>query len=132
MCFSANCKTGNVALTQLYTSAFVYKFVYGMVAPSLSAHLHPFIRLPPSPHHIARSFASLFTSSLVHLLYPSQHCPSIYFSPFISTRRLVYYTIQFVISRLGTQAASTHLRRKQKKTTNYRLSRSRTHSLALI
>lgn len=126
MCFSANCKAGNVALTQLYTSAFVYKFVYGMVASLLSAHLHSLIRLPLAPHFSARSYASLFTSPLVHLLYPSQHRSPIFHSPLFSTRRFVYHTIQFVISRLGTHAAYTHLRRIKKE--DYCLSRSRTHA----
>lgn len=106
MCFSANCKAGNVALTQLYTSAFVYKFVYGMVASLLSAHLHSLIRLPLAPHFSARSYASLFTSPLVHLPYPSQHRSPIFHSPLFSTRRFVYHTIQFVISRLGTVSSS--------------------------
>lgn len=120
MCFSANCKAGNVALTQLYTSAFVYKFVYGMVASLLSSHLHPFTRLPPSPHYIARSLSSLFTSPLVHLpLSVLLH----------TSPRLLYNSICYLSTwHTGCLYSSP----SKKKHNNYRLSRSRPRSLALI
>lgn len=72
--------------------------------------------LPPySPHISTRLLVFLHrrTTSLVRFLHSSHLRSFICLSPFFSTRRLVYYTIQFVISRLGTQAAYTHLRQKK-------------------